>query len=142
MQRKKNFFKHQKVSNYYDHGCLLNFLWLFRYLLTPQIVKNSHLLIAIDFFILKNTLDQTWKTFYYQIWKDTYEVRQVLALFYQLVAPKIVKQIKFKGVWGRVRKKNCLMIESWTKFLRQTLFFMCNRKLQEKFNFYFSKAFC
>ena len=32
--------------------------------------------------------------------------------------------------------------QSWTKYLRQTLFFMTNRALREKFNFYFSRVFC
>ena len=71
------------------------------------------------------------------------------ALFYNLVAPilgwncvkdlrvtKIVKQIKFEGVWDK--------LVAFKKLLRKTLVFMWNSivsALQEKFNFYFSVVF-
>ena len=40
---KENFLKHQKVSEYYESGCLKNFLLHFMSLLTTPIDKNSHL---------------------------------------------------------------------------------------------------
>ena len=50
---------------------------------------------------------------------------------------KIVKQIKFKGTWGKLEAKDCFQIQSWKKYLRQTssLVFMWNRALRRKFNF-------
>ena len=35
-----------------------------------------------------------------------------------------------------------MVLQSWIKYLRQTLVFMSNRALEEKFHFYFSVAFC
>ena len=49
----ENLVKHQKVSEYYDHDCLRNFLLLFISLLTASIVRNSHLLAGIYFIFLK-----------------------------------------------------------------------------------------
>ena len=48
----------------------------------------------------------------------------------------------FKEVWGKIEAKNCFQIQSWTKHLRETLVFISNRALQEKFNFCFSEVFC
>ena len=33
-------------------------------------------------------------------------------------------------------------MQSWTKYLRQTLVFVSNKALQKKSNLYFSKTFC
>ena len=41
--------KHQKVSKYYETGCLQNFLLLFIFLLTTEFVKNSHVWARIFF---------------------------------------------------------------------------------------------
>ena len=41
---KENLLNYQKVSKYYEHGCLQNFILLFMSLLTTLIVKNSHIL--------------------------------------------------------------------------------------------------
>ena len=60
---KKNLLNHQKVSKYYEHDCLQNFVLLFMSLLTTFIVKNSHVLIGIYVIFLKKVLDQTWKAF-------------------------------------------------------------------------------
>ena len=63
--------------------------------------------------------------------------RQILALFCNLVAlilglkwvkglrvTKIVKEIKFEGVWGELEAKNWCQRQSFTKYLRLTLVFM------------------
>ena len=43
--RKENLEKHQKVSKYYENGCLQNFLSLFISLLTAKFVKNIDKLV-------------------------------------------------------------------------------------------------
>ena len=55
---------------------------------------------------------------------------------------KIVKQLIFEGVWDKLQAKNCLQRQPFTKNLRQTLVFMWNSALREKFNFFFSAIFC
>ena len=68
---------------------------------------------------------------------SSYGVRQILVLFFILVAlilvwnyvkglkvTKIIKQIKFEGVLGKLEAKNCLHRQPFTKYLRQTLIFM------------------
>ena len=37
---------------------------------------------------------------------------------------KIVKEIKFEGVWGELKAKNCSQRQSFTKYLRQPPLFM------------------
>ena len=44
---------------------------------------------------------------------------------------KIVKQIKFKAVWGKLGRKVCFQRQSLRKYLRQTLVFMRNSALRE-----------
>ena len=121
---KENLLNHQKVSKYYEHGCLHNFLLAFMSLLTGLIVKNSHILAVIYFIFLKNVLGQAWKasnTKFGPQWKDresSYQVTQVLVLFHNLVAlildwnsskglrvTKFVKKNKFEGVWGDLKAK-------------------------------------
>ena len=41
-----------------------------------------------------------------------------------LRVPKSVKQSKFKSVWGKLEAKKCFQIQSWTKYLSETLVFM------------------
>ena len=60
---KQNLVKQAKVSKYYDHGCLQNFLLRFMSLSTAPVVKNRHVLSVIYFIFLKNVLDKTWKAF-------------------------------------------------------------------------------
>ena len=61
-------------------------------LLTDSIVKNNHLLAGIYFIILKNVIDQSSKAFITNFRpqskdrKSSYQVRQIFALFYKLVA--------------------------------------------------------
>ena len=56
---KKNLVKHQKVSKYYDHDCLQNFLLIFMSLLTAPVVIKNHNLAENYFIFLKNALEQT-----------------------------------------------------------------------------------
>ena len=70
---KENLLNHQKVSKYYEHGCLQNLLSLFMSLLTALVVQNSHILAEIYFIFLKDVLNQTWKAFSTKFgpqWKD------------------------------------------------------------------------
>ena len=131
---KQNLLIYQIVWNYYEHSCLQNFLLLFMSLLTVLIVKSSHILAGICFIFLKNVADQTWNTFNIKFGpqlKDRercYWVRQILALFCILVAlilgwncvkglryTKIVKKIKFEGVCGKLKSKNCIQGQPFTK---------------------------
>ena len=94
--------------------------------------------------------DQTWKPFNTKCglqWKDqesSYQVRQILALFCMLVAlildwnwikgfrvTKIIKQVKFGGVWGKLEAKKCSQRQPFTKYLRETLVFIWNSALWE-----------
>ena len=130
---KENLVKYQKVSKYYAHGCLQNFLLLFFFLWTALLVKNSHFFY---FIFLRNVLAQT------------------LALFCNLVVlilscncvnslrVKIVQKNKFEGAWGELEAKDCFLRQSWTKYMRQTLVFMWNSAIVGNFNFYFSADFC
>ena len=157
----ENLVKHQKVSKHYENDCLQSFLLLFMSLLTAPIVKNSHIYTRVYFIFLKTVLKQTWTFFntkFQPQWKDlksSYQVRIILALFYNLIAlildencveglrvTKIVKEIKFQSVWGELKAKNCFQKQSFTKYLRLTLVFMWNRALREKFDFCFSRVFC
>ena len=54
---KENSVKYQKVSKYYVHDCLQDFLLLFMFLLTALIVKNSLILAVVYFIFPKNILD-------------------------------------------------------------------------------------
>ena len=53
---------------------------------------------------------------------------------------KIIKEIKFEGVWSKLEAKKCFQRQSFTNYLRLTQNFMRNSVLREKFNF-FSKVF-
>ena len=85
---------------------------------------------------------------------SSYKVRQILALFYNLLAlilgsncvkglrvSKIVKQIKFQGVWGKLTAKLHFQRQSFKKYLRKTLAFIWNSALPEKLDRYFSVVF-
>ena len=51
---------------------------------------------------------------------------------------KTVKQIKIKRVWGELEAKNCFQRKSFTKYLRQSLFFIINSALQKKITLHFT----
>ena len=113
------------------------------YLLTAKFVKNSYIQATIYFISLKNTLKQTWNPcntkFHPQQkhQKSSYQVRRTLALFCNLIClisghnsikalrvTKIVKEIKFEEVWGKLKSKKGFQIQSFTKYLRLTLVFL------------------
>ena len=54
---------------------------------------------------------------------------------------KIVKEIKFEGIWGDLEFKKGFQGQSVTKYMRLTLVFMLNSSLREKFNCYFFGTF-
>ena len=104
----------------------------------------------------KNIADQTWKAFNTKFgthWKDQESstwVRQILALFCILLALildwncvkglrviKIVKQIKFEGIWGKLEAKNCsFYVKQCTKGKIQFLFFSSLLPMLTKFSFW------
>ena len=123
---KKDLVKHQKFSKYYENDCLQNFLSLFMFLSTAKVLKNSHILGRICFIFLKAILKQTrnfLNTKFQPHWNDrksSYQVRQVLGLFFHLTAlisgsnnvksPRVTKIVKknlvWKGVWQvRIKTK-------------------------------------
>ena len=55
---------------------------------------------------------------------------------------KIVKEIKFEGVWGELESKGRFKRQSVTKYLKVTLVFMEDGALWERFYCYFSDDFC
>ena len=58
-----------KVSKYYEHDCLQNFILLFMSLLTALIVKGSHFLAGILLYLfLKKRSRPNLKGSQYQIW--------------------------------------------------------------------------
>ena len=63
---KKNLLNYQKVSKYYEHDCLQNFILLFMSLLTVLIVKNAHIL-AWSWLFQKKCYRSNLKGFQYQI---------------------------------------------------------------------------
>ena len=51
---------------------------------------------------------------------------------------KTVKQIKIERVWGELEAKNCFQRKSFTKYLRQSLFFIINSALEKKITLHFT----
>ena len=134
------------------------FLCLFQHL---NLLKTDVFRLEVTLSFYKNVLKQTLKFFNTKFWaqwkgqKSSYQIRQILALFCSLNAlildwnsmsglrvTKIVKEIKFKGVWGELESKKGFQRKPFTKYLRLTLVFRWNSALPEKFNFYFSRVFC
>ena len=126
-----------------------------------QLLKTVILLAEIYFIFVESVIHQTLKAFNTKFgpqWKDRKsrsQVKEMFALFCKLVAlilgqnciklvrvTKIVKQLKFQGSWWRVKAKYCLRREFWPKYLRQSVVFLWNSTLREKFNFYCSTIFC
>ena len=62
---KENLLNHQKVTKYYEHDCLQDFLLLFMSLLTAF---DSYILAGIIFIFLKKGPRPNLKGFQYQIW--------------------------------------------------------------------------
>ena len=92
---KENFVGHQKVSKYYDHDCQKNFLLLFMFLRIESILKKVVLWLEFTLYFKENVLDQTRKSFNTKFepqWKgsrSSYQVRQDLPLFWNLVALRL-----------------------------------------------------
>ena len=57
-----------------------------------------------------------------------------------LQVTRIIKEINFEDIWGELEAKNCFQIQPFTKYLRQTLVFMCN-DAYGKVKFLFLKSF-
>ena len=55
---------------------------------------------------------------------------------------KIVKEIKFEGVWAELEATGCFQRQSFTKYLTLTLVFMPNIAQREKLNLSFPIVFC
>ena len=72
--------KHQKISKYYDHGCLQNVLSHFLSLLTVPIVTNSHILAGIYFVFLKERLRPNSKVLQYQIFDLKEKIEKVVII--------------------------------------------------------------
>ena len=93
-------FQTLKVSKYYDHDFLQNFILLSTYLLPAPLVKKSHILAEIYFIFQKKRPRLDLKGFEDQIWtlkndqKNSYQVRQILAIFCRLVARRVTKIVK------------------------------------------------
>ena len=51
--------------------------------------------------------------------KDSYAVAVLCQRF-----TTIVKRVKFEGVWGNSEARKCFQKQLFTKYLKQTLFFM------------------
>ena len=123
---KEYLVKHQEVTKYYENDSLQNFLLVFMSLIPTKFVRNSHIWAKTYFIFLENVLKQTWNSFntkfedQWNSWKSSYQVKQILALFCYLIplilgyssvqglrVTKIVKEIKFEGVWGELESKRC-----------------------------------
>ena len=134
---------------------------IFPFLVTDPNVRDSRMFAIIYFLFLKLCLGSNLKAFNTKFgpqWKDqksSCQVKRILTPFFKLVAPslfwncvnwlrvtKFFKQVKFEVVWSISEGGNRFRRLSWTKYWRQTLVFMWNGTLQEKFNFYFLRAFC
>ena len=55
---------------------------------------------------------------------------------------KIVKGIRFIGVWGELESKGDFQRKSLTEYLKLTLVFMWDSALREGFSCYFSEVVC
>ena len=121
---KESLIKHQEVSKYYENDSLKNFLLVFMSLIRTKFVRNSHIWAKIYFIFLENVLKQTWNSFntkfedQWKSWKSSYQVKEILALFCYLIplilglssveglrVTKIVKEVKFEGVWSELESK-------------------------------------
>ena len=90
------FYVFINSSNCHSHvlaGIYLIFLKSVLDQARAQIAINSHILAAIYLIFLKNVLDQTWRSLKIEFGpqrkyrKKSYQVRQNLSLFCNLVAP-------------------------------------------------------
>ena len=85
LRLKGNLLKHQRLSKSHDHDYMQAFLLLFMPLLTPPIVEKSHILAGIYFIFLQERPRPGSRVFQCQDWRGSYQVRQILAFFCNLV---------------------------------------------------------
>ena len=129
------------------------------FLLTPPIVKNSHILAGIYFAFQKKRPGPNLKNFRYRIWTSVNRSLKQLSSNIRFSTFSRLSWSNFKlklnekphsyqnspknEVWrglGRVRsKQNCFQRQSWTGYMRQTLVFVWNSAIRENFNFYFQQ---
>ena len=88
---KKNLIKDQRVSIYYENYCLQNFLLYFISLSTAKFVKKKHsgknLLHLPKKCPKANPISFNTKFLpQWKAWKSSYQLRQILALFFNLIA--------------------------------------------------------
>ena len=114
----ENLVEYWKVSTCYENDCLQNFLLLFMSLLTTPTVQNSYTYSRFYFIFQNNVLKKTWKSFnttFLPQWKykkGSYHILQrncsnfSLKLLKCLRVTKIVKEIKFEGVWDELEGKS------------------------------------
>ena len=121
---KENLGKYQQVLNNYENDSLQNFVLVFISLIPTKFVKNSHIWAKIYLIFLKNVLKKTWNSFntkfqdQWKSWKSSYQINHILAPFWYLIpvilgqgsvevlgVTKIVKEIKFEGMWRELESK-------------------------------------
>ena len=73
----------------------------------------------------------TWERFLQSV--DWTQLKRVCKYF------QIKKIVEYHDLYVQ---SDTLLLQLWTKYLRQTLVFMWNSTLREKFNFYFWGGFC
>ena len=84
---KENLVKQRKVSRYFEHDWMENFLLSFMFLFTTNLVKSNHSLARIFFIFPKNIQNQTSNGFNTKLrrhWKDRksiYQAREVSPFF-------------------------------------------------------------
>ena len=104
----------------------------------------------------RSTLKTSFDNKFQPHWKDlkrSFKVRQILALFWCLIAltlewnsakslgvTKTLEKIKFAVVWDKLKAKKCFHKQTLTKYLILTLFFMWNSTPWENLNFCFSRV--
>ena len=153
--------KHQKISKFYNHECLQNFLLLFMPSLTAEIVKNSHILAGIYFIFLKNDLDKTFKesllipnqtsvkrseeqlssrTKFNTFWGLSFSIFRLKLCSVTLESPKLLNKLSLKGP-GRVRSKNLFVEATIDKIFEANSSFHEKQRTKGKVQFLFVKSF-
>ena len=119
-----------------------NFLSNFNISITSKSFSLERIISFV--YILYGVLTDSFVLFVlirYSLHLKRHKLMTLKSLFLTLRVKKIVKQIKFEWVRGGLESRNCFQRQSFTKYLRQTLVFMRNNALREKFNFCFQEIF-
>ena len=98
--------------------------------------QKKRYIILCAFWLLLQKLN-IWK----RHWVQGYVSTQIWDLSNIYYFPRVRSPKLFSNSWGNLYN-TFVVLQSWTKYLRQTLVFMWNRTLLEKFNFNFSGVFC